>query len=91
MTGNQTDAQMTDVKNTVVNKTEIKKKNKIKCYHCNKKLILMQQIKCQCNQYFCPSHMNRHSHNCPCNVKETTKKQIEQNNPKMKPCIVDKI
>ena len=82
MTGNQKDDQTAEVK---------KKKNKIKCYHCKKKLILMQQIKCQCNQYFCPSHMNRHSHNCPCNVKETTKKQIEQNNPKMIPCIVDKI
>lgn len=97
MTGNQTENKTVVVDKKPDNETNnktmktVKKKKKIKCYQCKKKLILIQQIKCQCNQYFCPSHMNRHSHNCPCNIKEETRKQIEQNNPKMKPCIIDKI
>ena len=67
------------------------KKKKIKCYQCKKKLMLMQQIKCQCNQYFCPCHMNRHSHNCPYNVKDVSKKKIEENNPLMCEKMKDKI
>ena len=67
------------------------KKKKIRCFQCKKKLMLMQQIKCQCDQYFCPCHMNRHSHNCSCNVKEETKRNIEKNNPKMNEKMIDKI
>ena len=68
-----------------------KPKKKIKCHHCQKKLKLMQQIQCQCNHYFCPQHMNRHSHNCPCNIKQTIKDEIEKKNPKIHVKMIDKI
>ena len=31
--------------------TDMKKK-KIRCFQCKKKLMLMRQIKCQCDNYF---------------------------------------
>ena len=74
------------------NKINTKKNNKkIKCFQCKKKLMLMQQIKCQCNHYFCPCHMNRHSHNCPLNITDITKKIIEKNNPLVGIKMKDKI
>ena len=60
-----------------------KKKAKITCFHCRKKLMLMQQIKCNCGHYFCPAHMNRHSHNCTFDIKAEMKTHLEKNNPKM--------
>ena len=59
------------------------KKNKIVCHFCNKKLKLFEQIKCNCDNYFCPKHMNRHSHNCQFDVKTKRKEELEKNNPKM--------
>ena len=59
------------------------KKVKIVCFQCNKKLKLMEQIKCNCGNYFCPKHMNRHSHNCTFDVKAQMKTHLEKNNPKM--------
>ena len=85
------------------NKTEIKdnspvkdikpteKIKKIRCYHCNRKLKLMEQIQCQCNHYFCPQHMNRHSHNCSFNMKQTIKNEIEKKNPKIHVKMTDKL
>tara|TARA_R110002072_G_scaffold204126_2_gene362179 strand:- start:65 stop:487 length:423 start_codon:yes stop_codon:yes gene_type:complete len=67
------------------------KPKKIKCHHCQKTLKLMQQIQCQCNHLFCPQHMNRHSHNCPFNMKQTIKDSIEKNNPKIHVKMTDKI
>ena len=43
----------------------------------------MEQIKCNCDHYFCPKHMNRHSHNCTFDVKAQMKTHLEKNNPKM--------
>ena len=59
------------------------KKKKIVCHFCNKKLKLFEQIKCNCGNYFCPKHMNRHSHNCSFDVKTKRKEELEKNNPKM--------
>lgn len=59
------------------------KKVKVVCFQCNKKLKLMEQIKCNCDNYFCPKHMNRHSHNCTFDVKAQMKTHLEKNNPKM--------
>ena len=59
------------------------KKVKVVCFQCNKKLKLMEQIKCNCDNYFCPKHMNRHSHNCTFDVKAQMKTNLEKNNPKM--------
>ena len=73
---------------------EVKKTNKpkkIKCHHCQKKLKLMQQIQCLCNHFFCPQHMNRHSHNCTFNMKQDIKDEIEKNNPKIHVKMTDKI
>jgi len=66
-------------------------KKKIKCHQCNKKLMLMQQIICQCNYYFCPCHMNRHSHNCSFNSKDSIKEKLKENNPLMCEKMKDKI
>ena len=78
-------------KQKIVSEKDQKKTKKIKCFKCKKKLMLMQQIKCQCNHYFCPCHMNRHSHNCPYNEKDITKKKIEKNNPLIGIKMKDKI
>ena len=59
------------------------KKKKISCFQCKKRLMLHQQIKCNCGHYFCPAHMNRHSHNCTYDVKAEMKTHLEKNNPKM--------
>ena len=59
------------------------KKPKIVCHICKKKLKLMEQIKCECNNYFCGAHLNRHSHQCLCDVKNKKKEEIIKNNPKL--------
>ena len=65
-----------------VEKTPKVKKSKIVCFQCKKRLKLMEQIKCNCEYYFCPKHMNRHSHNCTFDVKAQMKTHLEKNNPK---------
>ena len=63
---------------------EIKKSKKtIRCHYCRKKLLLMEQIKCQCNYLFCSSHLNRHSHNCTFNNQKVKKDEIRKDNPKL--------
>ena len=59
------------------------KKNKISCHFCNKKLKITEQFKCNCGNYYCSKHMNRHSHNCTFDVKSKQKEELEKNNPKM--------
>ena len=59
------------------------KKVKIVCFCCNKRLKLMEQIKCDCDNYFCGKHLNRHSHNCTCDVKTKKKEELIKNNPKL--------
>jgi len=59
------------------------KKTKPVCQFCNKKLKLFEQFKCNCDNYFCPKHMNRHSHNCTFDMKSHQKEEIEKNNPKI--------
>ena len=59
------------------------KNKKIVCNFCNKKLKLYEQIKCNCEHYFCAKHMNRHSHNCNFDMKTKRKEELEKNNPKM--------
>ena len=60
-----------------------KKKVKVVCFYCNKRLKLMEQIKCDCDNYFCGKHLNRHSHNCTCDVKTKKKEELIKNNPKL--------
>ena len=83
--------ESTTIQNSDTNSEKKITKKKIKCHFCNKKLKLMEQIKCQCNQYFCPCHMNRHSHNCPLNNKQAQKDKIAKNNPVIKEKMIDKI
>lgn len=64
------------------------KGQKIQCFFCKKKLKLYEQIKCNCDHYFCPKHMNRHSHNCTFDVKTQRKNELEKNNPKMEEKII---
>ena len=70
-------------KSPIKKKKKSKKKRSKRCFQCNKKLKLMEQIKCNCGNYFCPKHMNRHSHNCTFDVKAQMKTHLEKNNPKM--------
>ena len=43
---------------------EIKKSKKtIRCHYCRKKLLLMEQIKCQCNYLFCSCALSGVKHN----------------------------
>ena len=64
--------------------TELGNKQKVQCFFCNKKLKLMEQIKCNCGNYFCLKHMNRHSHHCTFDVKIQRKNELEKNNPKIR-------
>jgi len=57
-----------------------KKSNKPRCYHCNKKLKMMQ-FTCKCNHTFCVIHQNPHSHNCSFNNKKICQEAIKLNNP----------
>ena len=82
---------MSDNKNEVLcvkvnddeNKNDkLKKKKKIKCYHCKKKLDMMV-FECKCGHKFCVTHLNRHSHNCKYDYAKEKKEEIVKNNPKM--------
>ena len=64
-------------------KEHTEKKPKMVCFQCKKRLKLMEQITCNCDHYFCPKHINRHSHNCTFDVKAQMKTHLEKNNPKM--------
>tara|TARA_Y100001970_G_C14051130_1_gene758983 strand:- start:236 stop:451 length:216 start_codon:yes stop_codon:yes gene_type:complete len=67
------------------------KKNKVKCKSCKKTLKLIEQVVCVCGNYYCPKHMNRHSHKCQYDIKKEIKIKIEKNNPKLGCKMVDKI
>ena len=43
----------------------------------------MEQIKCDCDNYFCGKHLNRHSHNYTCDVKTKKEEELIKNNPKL--------
>lgn len=55
---------------------------KIKCYFCNKKVKLHEQIICKCNYIFCPLHRLCHQHNCSVGI--NNKIIIKDKNPKIK-------
>lgn len=65
---------------------------KTKCTFCKKKLGMIS-FDCSCGGIFCSTHLNRHSHNCPCIEKEKVdeKKKIEKLNPKTEFTKVEKI
>ena len=62
------------------------KKVKVVCFECKKRLKLMEQIKCNCDNHFCPKHLNRHSHNCSFDVKKQVKMQNFINDAKTCQC-----
>ena len=57
-----------------------KKLSKPKCYHCNKKLKMIN-FTCRCNHTFCIIHQYPHSHNCSFNNKKSCQETIKLNNP----------
>lgn len=72
-------------------KVEVKKPQKIKCFHCKKKCTLIN-FRCGCEQIFCQIHRYPHSHNCKsCVKKEQVIKTLETNNPKMKTSKIEAI
>lgn len=64
-------------------------KNRKKCNHCFKKLKILDEFKCECNNIYCTNCRYKHVHNCL--YKKNNKKKIEENNPKIEPMKIDKI
>ena len=56
---------------------KLKKKKKIKCAHCNKKLGLLG-FKCKCNLMYCVGHLHPESHNCTFDYKQEQCKKLEK-------------
>ena len=61
-----------------------KKPEKIRCYHCSKKIPLIQ-FTCKCTKIFCVSHQSPHIHKCPYDYQTTIRKKIKETNPKVSP------
>lgn len=72
-----------NIPNNSINKT------KKKCSHCFKKLKLLDEFKCVCDNIYCLKCRYPHVHNCQ--FKKNNKKKIEENNPKIEPMKIDKI
>ena len=62
---------------------EKKKIIKKRCYHCNKRLKLIEENLCKCNKIFCPKHRLCHTHNCDYDKKTINKKKISEENVKV--------
>jgi AN1-like Zinc finger len=65
-----------------------KHSEKLRCFHCRKKLGIIMIMKCHCNQYFCSAHRYMESHNCTYNFKVEGKKKLERENPL---CVTQKL
>jgi AN1-type zinc finger protein 5/6 len=64
--------------------TSTKKSKKPRCFHCKKKLTLIElNFRCKCNHVYCQVHLNPHSHNCSVNYLQDKQTKIKENNPKM--------
>ena len=71
-----------------MNRKKIKKKRK-KCSHCLKKIKLIDEFKCNCENIYCLKCRYQHVHNCK--FKNNNKKKIEESNPQIVPMKIDKI
>lgn len=65
------------------------KKEKKRCFHCNKKLKIIH-FTCECNQLFCTKHRYKHDHNCVI-LHNKFIDEIKHNNPKIIPLKVIEI
>ena len=65
------------------------KKERNKCSHCLKKIKLIDEFKCNCENIYCLKCRYPHIHNCK--LKKDNKKKIEKDNPKIKPMKINKI
>ena len=64
--------------------TSTKKSKKPRCFHCKKKLSLIElNFRCKCEHMFCQLHLSAHSHNCNFNYLKEKQDKVKQNNPKM--------
>ena len=82
-----------ETKGKQIKDKEIKKKKekKERCFHCNKRLKLLDINLCKCKKIFCMNHRLCHTHNCLLIKSDDHKKKIERNNPKIQNDKVDKI
>lgn len=55
-----------------------KKIKKKKCFHCSKKLLMIN-FKCKCGNLYCIAHQLPHSHNCTYNYKDKNKQILKKN------------
>lgn len=66
------------------NNKEVNKSNKPRCFHCKKKLKMIElEFKCKCGLKYCQLHLSPHSHNCTYNYLQEKQNKIKLNNPKM--------
>jgi len=65
---------------TIVKDITITPVKRARCYHCNKKLKMIQ-FTCKCSHQFCINHLNPHNHNCQYDYKTEKEKKIIENNP----------
>ena len=68
----------------------MKKKVKERCYHCKKKLKLIN-FKCRCNYTFCVKCQNPHTHKCSFKAKEAKTIELQKNNIKIVCAKLEKI
>mgnify|MGYP006088015685 CR=1 FL=1 len=61
----------------------MKKKKKMKCFLCKKKIKSVIPIKCRCEQYFCRLHKMIDEHDCSFDYQGNQKKKISKYNPKI--------
>lgn len=59
------------------NMTKFKEK-KQRCYHCNKKLKLMN-FECRCKNRFCSNCKAAETHKCPIDYKKLGREELERN------------
>jgi hypothetical protein len=60
-------------------------KNKTRCFLCNIKLSLTEQVcKCKCDNVFCNKHLFSENHGCDFDYKEHGRKILLENNPCVK-------
>ena len=61
----------------VIKKQSSKKKPKLKCKFCNKKVGLLG-IKCKCGNLYCSLHLHAESHNCTYDFKSDGKELLKE-------------
>jgi len=68
-----------------------KKRKKVRCQKCNKKLALAQQFGCKCGNMFCSMHRFADCHDCTFDYQKIQQEKLESLNPVVAPFKVQQI